>query len=83
MSISAAKSLFGLPQSREKTEIRLMVGSELADRVRKIKVELKEKSGVYFSVGSICEIALESAVRQAERELRKSIDDDDDEMTVL
>ena len=80
--MNAAKSLFGLETNVEKTQIKLMVDSELANRVRKIKVQLKEQSGVYFSVGSICEIALESAVKQAERELRKSIEDED-EITVL
>ena len=66
----------------EKTEVTLLLDTELTDRVKAMKVLLKDKTGCYFSLSHVCEIAIETALKQAELELRKS-EQSGDEITML
>jgi hypothetical protein len=79
---SAVRSLYSLPTASEKTEVRIVIDGELANRVRAMKVKLKTESGVYFSLSQICEIAIESALKQADAQIKKA-HSEDDEITSL
>lgn len=65
-----------------KTEVTITLDSDLTDRVKDMKARLKKHSGHYFSLSRICEIAIENALKQAERELNQACEDGD-EITML
>jgi len=65
-----------------KTEVTLLLDTELTDRVKAMKSVLKKQTGCYFSLSQVCETAIESALRQAESELKKSRQSGD-EITML
>jgi len=82
----ASSSLFAARAARiarvEKTEVTLLLDTELTDRVKAMKTLLKSKTGCYFSLSHVCEVAIETALRQAELEMQKS-DESGDEITML
>ena len=80
---STSASIFSRPAAKvQKTEVKILLETELKDRVKEMKILLKEKTGCYFSIGKICELAIENALKQAEREINKA-DDEGDEITML
>ena len=63
---------------RKLVPVTVKIDQELAERIKAMKALVKQKTGGYFSITNIVELAIEAALVQANNELNAAEEDEDD-----
>ena len=84
--MSAQEKRFFIHNSDEPAKqlvpVTVKIDQQLAERIKIMKALVKQKTGGYFSITTIFEVAIEAALKQADNELNDSEKNGDD-VTIL